>query len=133
NRLPLLGLPQQIVNQNLGVDLLLDVERRGVDDEVAPVLFILPAPNELGVEITVAALVGNTNGMLLLLLNDRLKFRGRDVFPLVGVVDERFDGLGPGGFLGHAQIPWATACLVTDASILLNSLWTLALKSAWIW
>ena len=47
----LLGLAQQIVDQHLGVDLFLDVERRGVDDEIAPVLLILAAPDELRIEV----------------------------------------------------------------------------------
>ena len=46
---------QQIVDQDLGMDLLLDVERRGVDDEIAPVLLILAAPDQLGIEVGVAA------------------------------------------------------------------------------
>jgi hypothetical protein len=37
--------------------LLLDVERRGVDDEVAPVLLILPTPDELGIEVAVARIL----------------------------------------------------------------------------
>ena len=49
-----LGLAQQVVNERLGVDLFLDVERRGVDDEVGPILLILAAPDELGVEVGVA-------------------------------------------------------------------------------
>ena len=58
---------QQVVDQHLGVDLLLDVERRRVDDEVAPVLLILAAPDELRVEVAVAALVGDADRGLLLL------------------------------------------------------------------
>ena len=50
----LLRLPQQVVDQHLGVDLLLDVERRRVDDEIAPVLLVLAAPDELRVEVAVA-------------------------------------------------------------------------------
>ena len=45
---------QQVVDQHLRVDLLLDVERRRVDDEVAPVLLVLAAPDELRVEVAVA-------------------------------------------------------------------------------
>jgi hypothetical protein len=47
------------------VDLLLDVERRRVDDEIAPVLLVLAAPDELRVEVAVAALVGDADGVLL--------------------------------------------------------------------
>ena len=50
----LFRLPQQVVDQHLRVDLLLDVERRRVNDEIAPVLLILAAPDELRVEVGVA-------------------------------------------------------------------------------
>jgi hypothetical protein len=33
------------------VDLLLDIERRSMDDEIAPILLLLPAPDELGIEL----------------------------------------------------------------------------------
>ena len=36
------------------MDLLLDVERRRMDDEVAPVLLVLAAPDELRIEVAVA-------------------------------------------------------------------------------
>src|SRR5437879_5488837 len=64
---------------NLGMDLLLDVERRRLDDEVAPVLLILAAPDELRVEIAVAPLVGDAPRLFRLLLDDGLVLRGRDV------------------------------------------------------
>jgi hypothetical protein len=41
------------------VDLLLDEERRRRDDQVGPVLLVLAAPDELRVEVAVAALVGD--------------------------------------------------------------------------
>jgi hypothetical protein len=53
------------------MDLFLDVKRRGMNDEVAPVLFILPAPDELGIEIGVAR-VADLPGILLFLLEDGL-------------------------------------------------------------
>ena len=84
---------QQVVDQHLGVDLFLDVERRGVDDEVAPVLLILAAPDELRIEVAVAALVGHADRVLLVLLHHRLVFGGGDVLPRGLVVLERFDGL----------------------------------------
>jgi hypothetical protein len=51
----LAGPAQEVVDEGLGVDLLLDVEGRGLDDEVAPVLLVLAAPDELGVEVAVGA------------------------------------------------------------------------------
>ena len=96
---------QQIVDQHLGVDLFLDVERRRVDDEVAPVLLVLAAPDELRVEVAVAARIATRLGVLFLLLQHRLKFGRRNVLPLGLVVRERLDGLffRLAGFLGHAD------------------------------
>ena len=74
---------QQIVDQHLGLHLFLDVERRRVDDQVAPVLLVLAAPDELRVEVAVAALVGDADRVLLLLLHDGLIFRRGNVLPLV--------------------------------------------------
>ena len=74
------------------MDLFLDVERRGVDDEVAPVLFIFPAPDELRIEIAIA-LITRLDGMLLFLLHDGLIFRGGNILPLRFIVDERLHAL----------------------------------------
>jgi hypothetical protein len=38
---------QQVVDQRLGMDLLLDIERRCMDNQIRPVLLILAAPNKL--------------------------------------------------------------------------------------
>jgi hypothetical protein len=62
----LLGLAQQVVDQHLGMHLFLDVERRGVDDEVAPVLLILAAPDELRVEVGIARLAHALRRLLVL-------------------------------------------------------------------
>ena len=83
---------QQIVDQRLGVDLLLDVERRRVDDEVAPVLLILPAPDELGIEVGVAR-VAESFRFPLLFLHHRLVFGRGDIFSFGLVVAKRLDGL----------------------------------------
>ena len=42
---PFPGLAQQVVDQNFRVHLLLDVERRRLDDEVGGVLLVLAAPD----------------------------------------------------------------------------------------
>src|SRR5712692_1788092 len=61
------------------MDLLLDVERRRLGDQVAPVLLVLAAPDELGVEVAVAPLVGDAQRLFRLLLDDGLVLGGRDV------------------------------------------------------
>ena len=63
------------------MDLLLDVERRRVDNEIAPVLLILATPHELGIEVSVTGIT-QRYGLLLAGLDDRLKLCGRDVLPL---------------------------------------------------
>ena len=73
---------QQIVDQRLGMDFFLDVERRGVDDEVAPVLLVLAAPDELRIEIACCARYFIVLGFCFLFLHHRLVFGCRDVFPL---------------------------------------------------
>ena len=120
---------QQVVDQHLRVDLLLDVERRSVDDEVAPVLLILPAPDELRIEVGVARIAHRLRGLLLLFQHGLVLGR-RDVLPLGLVVLERFDGSWRCGFLGHDYFSSIAGCATTDSIILLNSLSTLALKSA---
>ena len=69
-----------------------NVKRRSVDDEVAPVLLIFPAPDELRIEIAIA-LIARLDGMLLFLLHDGLILRGGNVLPLRFVVDERLHAL----------------------------------------
>ena len=49
-RLPsMLGLTFQILDDCLGIDFFLNVERRRLDHEIGPVLTVLTAPNELRV------------------------------------------------------------------------------------
>ena len=99
--LALAGGAEEVVDEGFGVDLFLDVKGRGVDDEVAPVLLVLAAPHELGIEIGVAR-VADLFGVLLLVLEDGLELGGGDVPPFGLVVGERFDGFGNGGLFGHA-------------------------------
>jgi hypothetical protein len=98
--LALPGGAQQVVDQHLGVHLLLDVERRSMDHEIAPVLLVLAAPDQLRIEVGVAR-IADLFRVLLLLLQHRLEFGRRDVFAPRLVVRERLDGLG-GDSLGHA-------------------------------
>ena len=100
-RLCFFRLPKEIVDQHLRMNLFLNIERRGVDNEIAPVLLILPTPDELGVEISVpwilrpavAGIVWPEHGLML---------GGGDVLPLGLVVRDRFDGLASSAPLGHS-------------------------------
>ena len=96
-----LRFADEVVDQHLGVHLLLDVERRRVDDEVAPVLYVLAAPDELRIEVAVAALVRQPHRRLIGLLHDRLVLGSRDV--RTGVLDvlERLDRLGHRSLSSH--------------------------------
>src|SRR5438105_14203099 len=93
--------------------LLLDVEWRRLDDEVAPVLVVLPAPDELWIEVGVAR-VPNFLSSEVLGLENRLVLGGRDVQALVVGMTERLDFLltsfRGGGSLCHVSSPsprWA--------------------------
>src|SRR6266699_2404183 len=105
--LALFGGAQQVIDEHLGDDLFLDVERRSVNNEVAPVLFILAAPDELGIEVGVARVADLFRG-LLLLFQHGLKLRRWDVLSLSLVMLERLDGLSGSGFLGHDYLLAAT-------------------------
>ena len=100
-RLCFFCLPKEIVDQYLRMNLFLNVERRGVDNEIAPVLLILPTPDKLGVEIGVPwilhrpwrGIVWSEHGLML----------GRwNVLPLGLVVRDCFDGLASAAPLGHS-------------------------------
>ncbi|MCG8350545.1 MAG: hypothetical protein MI924_22485, partial [Chloroflexales bacterium] len=64
-RQPLCTL-HQVVDQRLGVYLLLDVERRRAHNQVAPVLLVLAAPDQLRVQVGVAR-IANLFRVLLFL------------------------------------------------------------------
>src|SRR5690242_20079106 len=94
---------QQIVDQHLRVDLLLDVERRCMNDEIAPVLLVLAAPDELRVEVGVAP-VADFRRPLLLRLENRLELRRGNIYALGLVVRERFDDLRGGFSVSHVVL-----------------------------
>ena len=82
------------------MDLLLDVEGRGIDDEVAPVLLVLAAPHELGIEVGIARVFYLARAFLFP-GDDALVLGGGDVLPGGVGVAEGFDGLGRGRGFGH--------------------------------
>ena len=95
--------PHQIVDQRLGVDLLLDEQRRRLDDEVRPVFHVLAPPDELRVEVPVAAPPGDLDRILVLLRHHRLVLRGRDVLPRRLPVGQRPDLPGLLRFSRHGS------------------------------
>ena len=84
--------------------LLLDVERRRVDDQVAPILHILAAPDQLRVQVAVTPFVGDAHRVSLLLVEHRLILRGGDIAPFGLVVGKSCDRFA-GGVLAHVFIP----------------------------
>ena len=96
----LFRLPTQIVDKNLGMNLLLDIERRRRHNQIGPVLFVLAAPNQLRVQIAVTALVGHSNRCLLVRPHHRLIFSRRNVLARCFVVRQRLDCLR-WFFFGH--------------------------------
>ena len=113
-----LRLPQQIVDERLGVHLLLDVERRRMDDEIAPVLLVLAAPHELRIKVGVAR-VANRTGLRCSALQHRLVLGRGNVLPLVVVVLEGLDGLGALGFFAMLS---ACSCRLQRSVLALDHL-----------
>ena len=90
----------QVVDDRLGVDLLLDVDRHHGDGQVLAVLLVLAVPHELRVERRVAGVEHRLRG-LLIVGDEVAQLLGGDVRPLVLVADRLDLGLG-GRFLpGH--------------------------------
>jgi hypothetical protein len=83
-------LAAEVVDQGFGVDLFLDVDGWGLDDEVGPVLFVFAAPYELGVEVAVATFVGYSDGGLVFIAHHGLEFGRGDVFARGFVVNQGF-------------------------------------------
>src|ERR1022692_3777370 len=118
------------------MDLLLDVEGRRVDDEIAPILLVLPPPHELRIQIPVAALVRHPHRTRFVLVENGLELRRRDILALGFVVPDGLDGLADGlgarpfrRLLGcHRHRPRATAWTAVS-TIFPNSASTFALKS----
>lgn len=102
----------------------MDVQRRGGDDEVRPVLLILAAPDQLRIEITVAPLVSEPDRALLLLPHDGLELRRRNV-PAPGVLMGQrfdFDGLAlPRSRVGHSLPSFLAIFFFASASMARNS------------
>ena len=74
---------------------------RGIDHKVRPVLFILAAPDQLRIKVTVAALVGHADRAFYLLCQNRLMLGGGDIGAGRLVMLEGLNGQNR-LFLGHA-------------------------------
>ena len=103
------GLAAQVLDQGPGVDALLDVERRRKDGElVGGVLRVLAAPDQLRVEVAVAAFPGDADGCPLPAAEQRLVLRRGDeratVFPVRERVHLLRGGAAPAA-CGHATAP----------------------------
>ena len=129
--LTLTGGAQQVVNQHLRVNFFLDVQGWRVDHQVAPVLLVLAAPDQLRVQVGIARVADLLGGNVLLRRN-RLLLDRWNVFALGRVVGEGFDVFGA-EFGGHAYGFPVTALLAAVSINWLNWASILALKSASIW
>jgi hypothetical protein len=98
-----LGLAEEVVNEDLGMDLFLDVKRRRGHDEVGPVGNVLATPDELRVEVAVAAFVGDLDGGFVLRPHEGLVFGGGEVLAPGVVVAQGGDGLGFAGGFGFGR------------------------------
>ena len=114
---PFLRLAQQVVDQDFWVHLLLDVERRRLDDEIGGVLLVLAAPDELRVEVAVAPLVGHADRRLVFFRHDGVVFRRRDIAPRRLSMRERLDGFGLLICSPCHLVPFHAACCATCAAM----------------
>ena len=80
------ALREEVVDERLGLDLLLDVDGDGEHGEVLPVLLVLAGPDELGIERGVARVANGPRGVLVL-IDEIAQLLGRDVGTLVLVLD----------------------------------------------
>ena len=127
-----LAAATQVVDQHLGMHLLLDVERRRRNNQIGPVLLVLASPNELRIEVAVPPLVGHADRALLLGAHHRLKLSRGYVLARSLLVRKCFDLLSSLFVLRvffAILIPYAGCGTVTDSIILLNSDSTFDLKS----
>ena len=69
----LLAPGPQVVDQRLGMHLLLKVDRRRVDGQLG-LIRILPTPDELRIEIAVAPLIGHLDCLSIRGFHDRFEF-----------------------------------------------------------
>ena len=119
-------LTHEVVHKRLGVHPLLDVQRRGVHHQVRRVLLILAAPDELRVKVAVASFVCYLDGAALLIPEQRLVLRARDVTPRGVVVSNRFHGLG----LGDSEFPGHSVCFSYWPHRGTHTGWTASMHSA---
>ena len=92
----------QIVDDCLGMNLLLDVDRHGIDAKIRAILGILALPDELRVEVRVAGIAQRDRSRLVL-ADQPLRLGRRNVLPRVRRMGQRLDG--EGGF--HAAAPFS--------------------------
>jgi len=89
---PVPGAPLQVVDDRLGVDFFLDVQRRRRHHQIRPVLFILAPPHQLRVQVGIARIPYRLRRSIVS-LDQRLKFRGRNILPRRLGVGQRLDPL----------------------------------------
>ena len=102
-----LALRPQVLDQRLGVHLLLKIDRRRLDDEVGPVGYVLAAPDELRVQVRVTPLELRTNRLAFLRRKHGLKLGRRDACARV-VMREGLNGGGGSCRIARHQAPSTT-------------------------
>ena len=108
-----LGGAAEVLDQDPGVDLLLDVDRRRVGDQVVVVPVdvvgrrVLAPPDQLRVEALVAG-VADLADLLDRGVDELVRVGGRDVGPLVAVRDRVDRGRALGGCLRATSAPIAS-------------------------
>ena len=95
----------QVVDEDLRMHLLLDIQGRGMDHQIRPVLLVLATPYQLRVQVRVARIL-HRHRRLLIVADHRSVLDRRNILPLVVGVPNRidgFDGLFIAGLFRHGE------------------------------
>ena len=95
---PPLACAFQILDNRLGVDFLLNIQWRRLNDQVRPIRHVLPPPHQLRIKIRIAPLIRHPDGSLHLRRHERLQLRRRRIAARGLIMSQGFDGQG---FFGH--------------------------------
>src|SRR5690349_21265827 len=98
------------------MDLFLDVDRRRVRYQIGPILLVLASPDQLRVQVAVAALIGYADWALLPLVHHGLEFGGGNILSRSLLMSECFNCLlflWFGCTVGHEESYAVVACAET--------------------
>ena len=75
------ALFEQVIDQRFGMHFFLNIERGGIHHEVGPVLLVFAAPDQLRIEIAIAAGIRDLDRTAIIMLDNGFHFRRRNIRP----------------------------------------------------